>query len=513
MNLLRPAALLITALLLLAPSHLAAFDTVLVDYGRGNLVVFIPDDYTPDRAWPLLYNLHGFTSNGDEAELYLGFQRFVDELGFFLVAPTGTRNPVGQTYWDATPACCEFYGQSPGDAEYLRRIYEEVAARWRISHAALFGHSNGGFMANRMACEHGDVVRAIASLAGANFNRPQDCQATHPVRSLQIHGDRDLVVLYEGGIVPGGGPYPGAFESVEQRALLHGCTGVTERGDRMDLSAEVAGQETRVLQFLQDCPPGGETELWTLREEDHVPDFQLDFARRTAVWLLAGPSEVEELGPPDPPVGLTATAVSATTVALRWTDASSNENGFLVEVQTNGGPWLEAASEGLDASEATVSGLRAASDHRFRVRARNGLGESAPSNVASATTPALTEGCSSSATAACLSSERFRVDVTYRTRSGDSGAGRSVELTTDTATFWFFEADNVEVIVKVLDACSFSQRFWVFAAGLTDVEVRITVTDTVTGAVRTYDNPQGTPLRPVQDTAAFDGCPSPAKGP
>ena len=59
----------------------------------------------------------------------------------------------------------------------------------------------------------------------------------------------------------------------------------------------------------------------------------------------------------------------------------------------------------------------------------------------------------------------------------------------------------------MLDACSFAGRYWVFAAGLTDVAVRITVTDTLTGAVRTYVNPQGTPLRPVQDTDAFDGCP------
>ena len=57
--------------------------------------------------------------------------------------------------------------------------------------------------------------------------------------------------------------------------------------------------------------------------------------------------------------------------------------------------------------------------------------------------------------------------------------------------------------VKVLDACSFAGSTWVFAAGLTNVEVVLTVTDTVTGATRRYRNPKGTAFAPVQDTSAF----------
>jgi hypothetical protein len=49
-------------------------------------------------------------------------------------------------------------------------------------------------------------------------------------------------------------------------------------------------------------------------------------------------------------------------------------------------------------------------------------------------------------------------------------------------------------------------RFWFFAAGLTNVQVAITVTDTQTGATREYDNKLGAPFAPVQDTSAFP-CP------
>jgi hypothetical protein len=61
--------------------------------------------------------------------------------------------------------------------------------------------------------------------------------------------------------------------------------------------------------------------------------------------------------------------------------------------------------------------------------------------------------------------------------------------------------------VKVLNGCGLKQRFWVFAGGLTDVRAVITVTDTESGAVQTYTNPQGAPFWPIQDTGAFATCP------
>lgn len=63
------------------------------------------------------------------------------------------------------------------------------------------------------------------------------------------------------------------------------------------------------------------------------------------------------------------------------------------------------------------------------------------------------------------------------------------------------------MVVKILDGCSINQRFWTFAAGLTDVEVIITVTDTRSGLSKTYSNPQATPFAPIQDASAFASCP------
>jgi len=106
----------------------------------------------------------------------------------------------------------------------------------------------------------------------------------------------------------------------------------------------------------------------------------------------------------------------------------------------------------------------------------------------------------------CLNEERFKVTVSFKTSQGSTGSGQAVQLTPDTGYFWFFDQSNVEVTIKVLNGCGFNQRFWVFLSGLTNVEVTVTVTDIVTGAVKTYTNPQGRTFRTVLDTGAFASC-------
>ncbi len=80
-------------------------------------------------------------------------------------------------------------------------------------------------------------------------------------------------------------------------------------------------------------------------------------------------------------------------------------------------------------------------------------------------------------------------------------------LTPASGYFYFFDPTNVELVVKVLDACFDPyQHFWVFVAGLTNVEVTITVRDVVADEVRTYFNPLTRPFEPILDTTAFDTC-------
>jgi hypothetical protein len=132
-------------------------------------------------------------------------------------------------------------------------------------------------------------------------------------------------------------------------------------------------------------------------------------------------------------------------------------------------------------------------------------GEGVPEGTfekASKYSPADLPNCTPSATALCLSGGRFKVEASWATAK-DSGAGQAVALSGDTGYFSFFNPGNVEAVVKVLDGCGVNGRFWVFAGGLTNVQVVITVTDTASGQLKTYQNPQGHPFQPIQDTAAL----------
>lgn len=101
---------------------------------------------------------------------------------------------------------------------------------------------------------------------------------------------------------------------------------------------------------------------------------------------------------------------------------------------------------------------------------------------------------------------RFRVTVLWQDQEGNVGTGEPVVLTNDTGYFWFFDIANVEIVVKVLDACGVNGHFWIFAAGLTDVAVELVVEDLQTGDIRSFFNSVGQPFQPVQDTSAFPNC-------
>ncbi len=119
-----------------------------------------------------------------------------------------------------------------------------------------------------------------------------------------------------------------------------------------------------------------------------------------------------------------------------------------------------------------------------------------------------TTACVAGGTNLCLSNGRFRVAATFRApNDGPSGNAQGVTLTPDSGYFWFFDPANVELTVKVLNGCAINHHYWVYAAGLTNVNVVLTVTDTQTGAVKSYTNPQGRTYVAVLDSSAFATCP------
>lgn len=106
----------------------------------------------------------------------------------------------------------------------------------------------------------------------------------------------------------------------------------------------------------------------------------------------------------------------------------------------------------------------------------------------------------------CLGGGRFRVETWWQTADGRTGRGTGEPVSDDTGWFWFFREGTAEVMVKALAGCDVNGHNWVFAAGLTDVHTAIRVTDTRARETVWYFNPQRTPFRAVQDTAALATC-------
>jgi hypothetical protein len=111
-------------------------------------------------------------------------------------------------------------------------------------------------------------------------------------------------------------------------------------------------------------------------------------------------------------------------------------------------------------------------------------------------------------TTLCLADGRFLVEATWTKPDGESGSAHAVALTTDSGYFWFLDANNVEVAVKALNGCAVNGHFWILSAGLTDLAVAVTVTDTSTNQSKTYSNPQGTPFLTISDMTTFAACPA-----
>lgn len=113
-------------------------------------------------------------------------------------------------------------------------------------------------------------------------------------------------------------------------------------------------------------------------------------------------------------------------------------------------------------------------------------------------------GESCSVNALCLG-DRFEVTARFATTTS-AGSAVPRPITADTGAFWFFEPDNLELVVKILDGCSTNDRFWLFAAGLTNVGVTIEVRDTQTGIERTWVHAPGSAFGPLQDVDALAVC-------
>jgi polyhydroxybutyrate depolymerase len=222
---------------------------------------------------PLLVFLHGLGGTGQELAEALRLTEMADAFGFAFIAPEGVLDHSGRRFWNAGPSCCNFDDIAIDHIALLGTWIGQATAHPRVDarRVYLVGFSNGGFMAYRAACEMSSRLAGIVSIAGAGPSDPSTCKPERPISVVQIHGDRDPIVKFEGGYLFANTRrprIPSAEKSVAAWAKLDACTGDAAPSEPLDLDPRVPGAETQVTSYA-GCS-GHRVELWRIPGGDHT---------------------------------------------------------------------------------------------------------------------------------------------------------------------------------------------------------------------------------------------------
>lgn len=243
--------------------------------------VVVPAAYDGFEAAPLIVLLHGYGASAQLQDFYFRYSARSDADGFLLVLPDGTDDSSGTPFWNASPTSDE----PIDDVAYLTGLVDEMEETWQVDPDRIYfaGHSNGGFMSYRMACEIPERLAGILNFAGLSpYLDEAGCTPTEPVSVLHVHGTQDDQVPY----APSGGRL-GAEAVASLWADRAGCDlGAPAEGVALDLIDGIDGDETTITNYEAGCEDNRSVSLWTLQEGGHLPLFNDGWAEQTIGWLL-----------------------------------------------------------------------------------------------------------------------------------------------------------------------------------------------------------------------------------
>ena len=81
--------------------------------------VYVPSSYNASTAVPLVFNLHGYTSNAYQQEAYANFMPIADTANFIVVCPDGT-SQSGNQYWNAG------FGPGVNDVQFISNLIDSI---------------------------------------------------------------------------------------------------------------------------------------------------------------------------------------------------------------------------------------------------------------------------------------------------------------------------------------------------------------------------------------------------
>jgi polyhydroxybutyrate depolymerase len=256
--------------------------------------VTLPAGHDPSVPSPLIVVLHGYMANGSIEDSYLGVSASADAHHTIIATPDGTIDQIGNHFWNATDACCDVFASGVDDVAYLTALIADAVKRYGADPTRVFllGHSNGAFMAHRMACDRADRIAAIAALAGDVWLDMSKCRPSAHLAVAQIQGDADSVVLYKGGQLnaPNVQPYPGSEATFQFWSMAGACSGTSDAGT-FDYEASLPGNETTVTRAT-GCATGAAAELWRIVGGQHVPTFTPSFMPAVYAFFEGHPRQL-----------------------------------------------------------------------------------------------------------------------------------------------------------------------------------------------------------------------------
>lgn len=155
--------------------------------------LYVPSIYNGSTSVPLVFNLHGYTSNSSQQMAYANFMPVADTANFLVVHPDGTFN-FGNQFWNAG------FGPGVDDVQFLSRLIDSLDVDYNIDLQRVYscGMSNGGIMSYYLACNLPNRIAAIASVTGSMLNTWFTCAPARPFPVMEIHGTLDATVPYNG---------------------------------------------------------------------------------------------------------------------------------------------------------------------------------------------------------------------------------------------------------------------------------------------------------------------------
>ena len=252
-------------------------------------------------------------------------------------------------------------------------------------------------------------------------------------------------------------------------------------------------------------PNGWEIGVAGERENERAVRDTVGIAVRFSDALPRAPGPDPDPDPEPPPPGtaptapadLTGTSTGPTSVRLSWVDRSDDETGFQVEFRQAGGRWRTDSTVPANTTTADVTGLTPGGRYDFRVRSVRDRDRSSPSNTVTVVLPSTDFTDCVPREPLIMFDHGYTVSMCVEYLEGGVGPivkedAKNYGLDSDeSGILYFFDRDNAEVLVKVLNTCAISEYIWVYVAPVTTLAFNLRIDEVGTDRFWEHRNPRG----------------------